>query len=410
VAEAIQAGSYGIREKVRFRSDKQVIIGTNNGIGGFVLLKKIYPADQIERYLMVDVFIIMVLVYRVLFHEEDVLLWGRLAFPLLFLACYYAALWHRDWRLLCACLIGCMLLAVMGSYFGNWLLLYGFVFADLLGRASSKGMIAGGMAGIVAMFALFSWLDADNPAAFVATLGLPVMVAQLALSIVVHTRENASVLKEKLALADAHLERYIKEEERSRIARDLHDTLGQTLTMIKLKSELTMRLVDKNPQKAKDELHDILNNSRHALKQVRELVSDMKFISLKKEIELSRDMLGKVGIELAADWRREAMPPLSNVAETMLAISVREAITNIMKHSGASRCTIVLCTDGEHYIVKVSDNGNGNLQQGAGNGIPSMKERMFMLQGEANLSATPGEGTIIVLQVPLIGNGRVSST
>lgn len=368
--------------------------------------KKIYPLDHIEKYLMIDVLVIIVLVFNVFF-EKDTIHWGiKAGFLLLFLASYYVGLWYRNWRLLVASLVGFSLLLAFGIYSGNWVILYGFVFADLLGRAHRMAIMIAGMAGIIAMFVLFSWIDTGNPFAFFSTLELLFMVTQLAVPVVVYTRRKANILKEKLAVANAQLERYIQEEERNRIARDLHDTLGQTLTMIKLKSELTMRLMEKNPEKAKHELHDILNTSRYALKQVRELVTDMKFISLKKEVELSKDILKNAGIELVVKDEGD-MFTLSNVAETMLALSVREAITNIIKHSAADQCTITPYIETEYYCIQVSDNGLGNLRQGEGNGLQTMKERMTMLQGDMYMTASPGHGTVITLKVPLISNGRV---
>lgn len=369
------------------------------------MLKKMYPADQIEKYLIIDAFAVTFLIYQVFIVNGSVNLAMKLTFILLLLGSHYAGLWYRDWRLLMACLAGSSLLAALAINVDSWILMYGFVFADLLGRANRKAIMITGMAGIAAMFVLFGWLDEGSPFAVFSTMYFPIMIAQLTTPIVVHTRERARVLTEKLDSANAQLERYIQEEERNRIARDLHDTLGQTLTMIKLKSELTMRLVEKNPEKAKHELQDILNTSRYALKQVRELVTDMKFVSLKKEMELSRDILQKAGIALVV---KDDVPmiPLSNVAETMAALSVREAITNIIKHSEANQSTITANLESEFYCIQVSDNGNGSLRQGEGNGLQSMKERIAMLQGEIHITASPDKGTVITFKVPLTSNGR----
>lgn len=369
------------------------------------MLKKMYPADQIEKYLILDVFAVSFLIYQVFIVNSSVhLVLKVIVFPLL-LVSHYAGLWYRDWRLLMASLAGTSLLVALAIYIDSWVLMYGFVFADLLGRANRKAVMITGMAGIVAAFIVNGWINEGSPFAFFSTMYLPIMISQLATTIVVFTREKENILKEKLAIANAQLERYIQEEERNRIARDLHDTLGQTLTMIKLKSELTMRLVEKNPEKAKDELHDILNTSRYALKQVRELVTDMKFVSLKKEMELSKDILQKAGIELVTK-DDGSLNPLSNVAETMAALSVREAITNIIKHSEAKQCTITQYIESEYYCIQVSDNGNGRLRQGEGNGFQSMKERMAMLQGDIQITASPDKGTVITFKVPLMSNGR----
>lgn len=365
-----------------------------------MMFKKWYPADQIEKYFLIDVFAIMLLIYQVFIVHGTVNLVMKLMLVLPLLVFHYVGLWYRDWRLLTVSLAGCSLLVVLGIYVTSAILMYGFIFADLLGRANRKATMITGMGGIVAMFILFGWIDQGNPLAVFSTVYFPIMIAQLATPIVVYTRESANVLKEKLDIANAQLERYIQEEERNRIARDLHDTLGQTLTMIKLKSELTMRLVEKNPEKAKHELHDILNTSRHALKQVRELVTDMKFVSLQKEMQLSKDILQKAGIDLVVK-DEGAMTPLSNSAETVAALSVREAITNVIKHSEANQCTITLYIEPEYYCIQVSDNGNGSLRDGEGNGLQSMRERMAMMQGDMHITASPDNGTKITFKVPL---------
>jgi two-component system sensor histidine kinase DesK len=370
-----------------------------------MMLKKWYPADQIEKYFIIDAFAVSFLIYQVFIVNGSVNLTLKvILFPLL-LVSHYAGLWYRDWRLLIASLAGCALLVMLAINVDIWILMYGFVFADLLGRANRKAIMVKGMAGIAAMFVLYGWINEGSPFAVFSTLYFPIMIAQLATPIVVYSREKSNILKEKLAIANAQLERYIQEEERTRIARDLHDTLGQTLTMIKLKSELTMRLVENNPDKAKRELQDILDTSRYALKQVRELVTDMKFVSLKKEMELSKDILQKAGIALVTK-DDGSMNPLSNVAETMVALSVREAITNIIKHSEANQCTITPYIESEYYCIEVSDNGNGSLRQGEGNGLQSMKERMAMLQGDTHITASQGNGTVITFKVPLASSGR----
>lgn len=365
-----------------------------------MIFKKWYPADQIEKYFLIDVFAITLLISQIFIVHGTVNLVLKLILTIPLLVSHYVGLWYRDWRLLAASLIGSLILVALGIYVTSGLLMYGFIFADLLGRANRKATMITGMAGIAAMFILFGWVGQGNPLAVFSTVYFPIMVAQLATPIVVYTRERANVLKEKLDIANAQLERYIQEEERNRIARDLHDTLGQTLTMIKLKSELTIRLVEKNPEKAKHELHDILNTSRYALKQVRELVTDMKFVSFQKELQLSRDILHKAGIEFIVK-DDGAMIPLSNSAETVAALSVREAITNIIKHSEANHCTITLYRESEYFCIQVSDNGNGNLREGEGNGLQSMRERMAMMQGDIHITASPGNGTKITFKVPL---------
>ncbi|MBS4190533.1 sensor histidine kinase [Bacillus sp. FJAT-49705] len=384
------------------------------------MLKKLYPTDQIQKYLLIDVIAIVFLIYQVSITDGVMGLPWLLLLVVLYLFCFYVCLWHRDWRLPATSVVGCMVLVLLAVYVDKWILLYGFIFADLLGRARRKVYIAIGIIGIAAMHVLVSFITEGSPFSFVKTLHFPFMIVQMLMPIVIFIREKANVLQEELDVANAQL---TLEKERQRISRDLHDTLGQTLTMIKLKSELTKRLIEKDENKAKQELDDILNTSRFALKQVRELVSDMKFVSLEEEIEQSQKILQTAGI-MMIHKKQEQMPLLSNVSETMLALSVREAITNIVKHSKAKYCTLTQYRENGLYYIRVKDDGNGQVREGRGNGqvregrgngqvregrgngIQSMKERLEMLQGEVEVSGNPQSGSTITLKAPIHLNGR----
>ena len=370
------------------------------------MLKKLYPAEQIEKYLLIDVVGLLYLIFRTLFAEQ-VAWFEKALFIALHIFFYYICLWHRDWRMVAASVSGMALLAVMSEQLGIWILLYGFVFAHFLGSANRKAYIAAGIAGIAGMYALHGWLSEGSWTAVLHPFYIPVMMAQMVTPVIVAMQRRAAALKEKLDIANEQLARYIQEEERHRIARDLHDTLGQTLTMIKLKSELALRIAEKDPEKAKAELSDIVRSSRYALNQVREMVSGMKNISLAQEMEQSGKVLEKAGVRLDL-MTEEGLPALSPSAETMLALSVREAVTNIIKHSGADRCVIKQYVLDDNYCVEICDNGNGRLQAGAGNGLASMKERLAALQGEAVMAAAPGKGTTVTFKVPLKTNERVT--
>ncbi|QED49342.1 sensor histidine kinase [Cytobacillus dafuensis] len=366
------------------------------------MLKKLYPTDQIQKYLLIDVIAVVFLIYKVSITDGVIELPWLLLLVVLYLLCFYVCLWHRDWRLPAASFVGCIVLVLLAVYVDKWIILYGFIFADLLGRARRKVYIAFGIIGIAAMHVLVSLITEGSPFSFAKTLHFPFMIVQMLVPIVIFIKEKANVLQEELDMANGQL---ILEKERQRIARDLHDTLGQTLTMIKLKSELTKRLIEKDANKAMQELDDILNTSRFALKQVRELVSDMKFVSLEEEIEQSQKILQTAGIVMIHK-KQEQMPLLSNVSETMLALSVREAITNIVKHSNAKCCTLTQFDENGLYYIQVTDDGNGQVREGHGNGIQSMKERMEMLQGEAEVNGNPQSGSTITLRAPIHLNGR----
>lgn len=369
------------------------------------MIHKLYPREQIKYYLPLDVFSIVFLFYYVLSSKSALGLLGSLLLLLLFLASFYIALWRRDWLHLAAIAIGLATLARLALHAGPNILLFGFMFADLLGRSKSKWNIGIGIAAIALMFLFVSWQRADLLFQREQPILLPIMIVQMMVPIVIYIIVKARALQSELDVANRQLEQYIQQEERQRIARDLHDTLGQTLTMIKLKSELAAKWVDKDSRQAKAELQDILATSRIALKQVRELVSDMKFVSLASELEQSRKLLHTAGIEL--DIAENGKPPLlSSVEETMIALSVREAVTNIVKHSQASRCTIKMEIVDRFYCIDITDDGVGLAEQASGNGIASMNERMQALHGTLTVNRAPGGGTAISMKLPLRRQGK----
>src|SRR5690606_17246819 len=148
------------------------------------------------------------------------------------------------------------------------------------------------------------------------------------------------------------------------------------------------------------ELLDILSSSRIALKQVRELVSDMKFIPLDKEIEQVKTILAQAGIEATVEVMEEP-PLLSSVEETMLSLSLREAVTNVIKHSKATRCQIRLTMENDVFTIRIADNGIGLGHVVIGNGMQSMKERMQALLGAAAMEDGEPGGTVVTLRLPL---------
>lgn len=361
---------------------------------------KLYPRDQIKNYLLIDIILTVFLCYRVFNSDTALGLWGTLLVLLLFLASFYVALWRRGGWLLAASLSGLSAIAVFGVYAGPSTMLFGIIFADLLGRSKSKGHIAIGSAAIALSYLLVFVIRQEPLLETSNAIYLPVMIIQSVYPIIIYIKEKAKSLQGELDEANEQIAKYIQQEERQRIARDLHDTLGQTLMMIKMKSELATKWVDKDPSQAKRELSEILDTSRTALKQVRELVSDMKFISLASELDHSAKLLHTAGIALSIE-NPEKPPLLSSVEETMLALCVREAMTNIIKHSRAKRCAVKLETKDHAFGIHIADDGVGLAGHGGGNGLPSIMERMKTLGGSSAIDPLPQGGTKVSLKLPL---------
>jgi two-component system sensor histidine kinase DesK len=215
-------------------------------------------------------------------------------------------------------------------------------------------------------------------------------------------------LEKELDQANEVIKELVKREERMRIARDLHDTLGHTLSLITLKSQLVEKLVTKNTERAQEEAREIQRTSRAALRQVRELVSEMRAISVAEELAESGEMLrtAEIGLEVEGDISLEGV---SDLTQNILSLCIKEAVTNIVKHSRADKCFIGVAKTAGEVRITVKDNGMG-LQNGEkcngelsdGNGMKGMAERLSLIDGSLSLSSEEGQGTTLIVTIPLI--------
>ena len=201
------------------------------------------------------------------------------------------------------------------------------------------------------------------------------------------SRLKQEELEAQLEDANQRIAELAIKEERHRIARDLHDTLGQRLSMIGLKSDLSRKLIDSRPEEAKAELQDIQNTARHALKEVREMISDMRHVSFAEELKNTKMILDTAGVKhqeiLETDF--DNVPIL---IENVLSMCLRESVTNILKHSDATECMIIMTESDRDIFLKVSDNGTGADSFNYGNGLQGMKERLQFVNGESHVHSS----------------------
>ena len=195
--------------------------------------------------------------------------------------------------------------------------------------------------------------------------------------------------------------------ERERIARDLHDVLGHTLSVIVLKAELAGRLMERDPERAALEIADVERTARTALADVREAIGGFRLRGLSAEIDQARQTLSSAGVTLTADTRP---PLLSAQAETVLALAVREAVTNILRHAEATTCTLRFSvTPAGDTCMELADNGRGAAKTSSalgtsdglvleGNGLRGMRERVHALGGRFRI--TSDHGTQLHLELP----------
>lgn len=192
----------------------------------------------------------------------------------------------------------------------------------------------------------------------------------------------------ELHTARRELARLAVVEERERLSRDLHDLLGQTLSMITLKSELARHLVTEEPDRCVQELADIERVARQTLREVREAVAGYRQPCLESELEGARQLLAAAAIDTQMERHWQALPP---TVDTVLAWTVREGVTNIIRHSRARRCHIHLAQrESVVYVEVLNDRGRGDQTAGTvrpGLGLVGLRERVSLLGG--HLEAGP---------------------
>ncbi|MEU1626195.1 sensor histidine kinase [Streptomyces sp. NPDC020096] len=201
-------------------------------------------------------------------------------------------------------------------------------------------------------------------------------------------------------------------EERLRLARDLHDLLGHSLSLITLKSELAGRMLPDKPQDAAKQVADIEQVSRQALVDVREAVGGYRRPNVGVELAGARTALRTAGVEAevspSLDLPLEDQYPGLGVEEQgALAWALREAVTNVIRHSGASRCSLVLdevwdADEGRYLRLEIADDGRGpGRGHHAGNGLSGLEERLMLSGGRLRTGTSKRGGFSLSAYVPL---------
>ncbi|MFF7185404.1 sensor histidine kinase [Streptomyces sp. NPDC008222] len=213
----------------------------------------------------------------------------------------------------------------------------------------------------------------------------------------------------ELRKARATVAQLAANEERLRLARDLHDLLGHSLSLITLKSELAGRMLPDHPDKAAQQVADIERVSRQALVDVREAVTGYRRPRL--AAELAGAQVALTAATVVADVPAEAdLTGVPEESESALAWALREAVTNVVRHSGASRCTVEVLRrqtlDGPMLELSVEDDGSGGSGNGPGNGLTGLTERLEKVGGTLR-AGREKHGFRLVARVPApaVGSG-----
>lgn len=297
---------------------------------------------------------------------------------------------ERPWLVLGVAAIGLALLPFNPG--GNTFMIYA---CGMCGW-SFKPRAAVATAGVLLalMVAEFWWLM-PSPQLALAWSAIAVLIGGLVMAGSLYSRERARRNAE-LRLTQEEVARLAAMAERERIGRDLHDLLGHTLSVVALKSELAGRLVEADPAAARAQMHDVEEVARQALAQVREAVAGIRATGLEAELAAAR--LALLSAEVRLDHRL-APVTLAPDAESVLALGLREAVTNVLRHARASRVEVELAQAADGVELRISDDGCGGPIE-PNTGLAGMRERLAALGGRLDVESMPGAGTRLALHLP----------
>jgi two-component system sensor histidine kinase DesK len=236
-------------------------------------------------------------------------------------------------------------------------------------------------------------------AAAVAIAGeMEVLVQVVAFGVLLVAVRRLMELVQELEAARSQVAALAVSEERLRLSRDLHDLLGHNLAVITLKSELARKLLARDPAAVEREVRDIEEVARTSLQEARAAVRGLRSASLAAELDRAREALEAAGIDVTV--RTDG--PLPADIEAPLAFAVREATTNVIRHSRARRCVVAARRAANTAEVEVRDDGIGTSpDDGDGSGLRGLGERLAQVGGTLDAGPAPGGGFRVIARVPL---------
>jgi two-component system sensor histidine kinase DesK len=247
---------------------------------------------------------------------------------------------------------------------------------------------------VISALTLVSLLTSPLDWPFVLFLAIPaVMVWIIGMAVY----EDAALISkaDTLRAENARIEYLATVTERERISRDLHDLAGQSLTGLILRSQLVQRLVDADPGRAVEEAASIEHESRELLSRFRETVSGWLQASFSEELDGARRTLQAADVEMSEHVEPLAVAPS---VETVLALALRESVTNVVRHASAGSCSVRLVNGDGAVTLSVIDDGVGG-HHGGGSGLLAMRERVVAAGGD--LTVTDAAGTSVVVRIPV---------
>ena len=306
---------------------------------------------------------------------------------IVFLGLYFWGYWIKGRRLLWIAL-AILLLGIGFAPYNSGAAVY-FVYASsFLCYTGDSKFAFRLLLGVLLVIAVETWLFHLGPDFWISGGVFSFLVGSVNIHYAERRRQN-----QKLLRAQDEVERMAKIAERERIARDLHDVLGHTLSVIIIKSELASRIAEKDTPRAIREIQDVERISRDALAQVRSTVQGYQTRTLQAEMSQATTALEAAGVKVNCDFVSAALPPSH---EGVLALALREGVTNVIRHAGAHSCDLHLREVGGTYELEIKDDGCGKLAP-EGVGLSGMRQRVEALGGRLQREASSGTRLIVTL-------------
>ncbi len=304
-----------------------------------------------------------------------------LATVAVFLPLYFRGFWVCDHHII-KYIVAIALLGMVTATFNPGASVY-IVFAGAF--AANIGTVRKALATLVMLnlaVMLYSWYFSISGFFYYPALVFSTMIGLMNIYQAELRKKN-----QQLKHTEQELQHMARAAERERIARDLHDVMGHTFSMITIKAQLARKLIDADASQAKQELQELEDASRKALAEVRSAVSGYRQRSLQEELVMAKNLLHAA--ELSPQVQPETIPGLPKEIDQALAYLVREAVTNVVKHSDATECQVSLSQNQNQLELTIADDGKvDNYHEG--NGIKGMRERLQNINGKLRVSVENG--------------------
>ena len=299
---------------------------------------------------------------------------------------YCASYWARGWQVAGCMAAGCLL----GAAWVRWNVGAATFFIFACAMAARYPDVRRAVLAIAAVFAaafLASLLAKSAQMRFLFLL--PLLTAGLPVSMgsIMDARLRRS--RQELLRKQEEVEHMATIAERERISRDLHDLLGHSLSLIALKAELARKLVHRDADACASEVADIERSARQALAEVRAAVTGYRESGLAHALASARASLAAADVAFDERVERFALAP---AAENVVALALREAVTNVVRHAGAKRCSVSLALEHGVAVLRIADDGSARNSADLkhGNGLTGMRERVAAAGGRLAVRAQAG--------------------